>query len=353
MSATEDHTHLSGAVQQAPGLWRTQLRQHDLSIPGREVVQQRVDIGPEAPPVKHTHPGEEVIHILEGALEYQIEGQPAKTCRAVLAWRSSWAVSTALLELPGSHRRGWGALARSGISGSTGQDRRGLESFDHEVDAKRQLPDEFRDCRDDLRCGARLEDVEQHSGPRGDDQRTSDEPQDRHAPRYEARSVHQVAQDQPVPDADDPARPEQERPVVDRDERPADRNERTRTACASDVPPQRHDRKEANDPGSDEGAFDNTGGDIAQGEALVLPLENREQHDGRSDVGDNEDHFEERPEGDAAVSARADDVIDVIQHRAVEKERRWDRSEKSDQEKRACNKRKLSSRVHLESFHQS
>jgi hypothetical protein len=42
------------AVQQAPGLWRTDLQQHDLSVPGHEVVQARVDIGPEASLVKHT-----------------------------------------------------------------------------------------------------------------------------------------------------------------------------------------------------------------------------------------------------------------------------------------------------------
>jgi quercetin dioxygenase-like cupin family protein len=69
-------------VQQAPGLWRTDLQQQDLSIPGRQVVQDRVDIGPEAPLVKHTHPGEEIIYVLEGSLEYQIEGQPTKTCNA-------------------------------------------------------------------------------------------------------------------------------------------------------------------------------------------------------------------------------------------------------------------------------
>ena len=34
-------------VQQAPGIWRTDLQQHDLSVPGREVIQNRVDIGPE------------------------------------------------------------------------------------------------------------------------------------------------------------------------------------------------------------------------------------------------------------------------------------------------------------------
>jgi quercetin dioxygenase-like cupin family protein len=82
MSTTDDHSHPSRAVQQAPGLWRTDLQQQDLSVPGREMVQSRVDIGPEAPLVKHTHPGEEIIYILEGALEYQIEGQPPKTFHA-------------------------------------------------------------------------------------------------------------------------------------------------------------------------------------------------------------------------------------------------------------------------------
>jgi len=50
--------------------------------PGREVVQSRVNMDPEAPLVKHTHPGEEAICILEGPLEYQIEGQPPLTVNA-------------------------------------------------------------------------------------------------------------------------------------------------------------------------------------------------------------------------------------------------------------------------------
>jgi quercetin dioxygenase-like cupin family protein len=82
MSTSEDRSGAGGRVQQAPGLWRTNLQQHDLSVPGREVVQQRVDIGPDATPIKHTHPGEEIIYILEGSLEYQIEGQPTRTCHA-------------------------------------------------------------------------------------------------------------------------------------------------------------------------------------------------------------------------------------------------------------------------------
>jgi quercetin dioxygenase-like cupin family protein len=84
MSTTDDRTseRPEGAVQQAPGLWRTDLQRQDLSASGREVVQARVDIGPEAPPVKHTHPGEEIIYILEGSLEYQIEGFPTRTFNA-------------------------------------------------------------------------------------------------------------------------------------------------------------------------------------------------------------------------------------------------------------------------------
>jgi quercetin dioxygenase-like cupin family protein len=68
--------------QQIPGLIRTDLQRHDLSIPGREVIQNRVDIAPEAPPIRHKHPGEEIIYVLEGSLEYQIDGEPPKTVEA-------------------------------------------------------------------------------------------------------------------------------------------------------------------------------------------------------------------------------------------------------------------------------
>ena len=66
---------MSSSAQQAPGIERTDLQQHDLSAPGREVVQNRVDISPEAPAFKHKHPGEEIIYVLEGSLEYQVEGK--------------------------------------------------------------------------------------------------------------------------------------------------------------------------------------------------------------------------------------------------------------------------------------
>ena len=46
------------AVQQAvPGLIRTDLQRQDLSVPGREVIQNRVDIETAAPAIRHWHPG--------------------------------------------------------------------------------------------------------------------------------------------------------------------------------------------------------------------------------------------------------------------------------------------------------
>jgi quercetin dioxygenase-like cupin family protein len=69
------------AAQQPEGIKRTDLQQHDLSVPGHQVVQA-LDLGRTAAFVKHTHPGEEIIYVLEGSLEYQIQGQPTTTVTA-------------------------------------------------------------------------------------------------------------------------------------------------------------------------------------------------------------------------------------------------------------------------------
>jgi quercetin dioxygenase-like cupin family protein len=73
---------LAGAQVQQPGIKRTNLQRHDLSAPGREVIQVRVDFDPRSSFPRHTHPGEEIIYVLEGTLEYQIEGKPATTYKA-------------------------------------------------------------------------------------------------------------------------------------------------------------------------------------------------------------------------------------------------------------------------------
>ena len=66
---------------QQPGSKRTDLQRHDLSAAGREVIQVRVDFDAGYVAPRHTHPGEEVIYVIEGTLEYQIEGQPTRTVK--------------------------------------------------------------------------------------------------------------------------------------------------------------------------------------------------------------------------------------------------------------------------------
>lgn len=64
----------TASAQQA-GTKRTDLQRHDLSAAGREVVQVRVDFDPGYTAPRHIHPGEEIIYVLEGTLEYQIDGK--------------------------------------------------------------------------------------------------------------------------------------------------------------------------------------------------------------------------------------------------------------------------------------
>jgi quercetin dioxygenase-like cupin family protein len=70
------------AAQAQTGIKRTDLQRHDLSAPGREAVQVRVDLEPGVAFPNHTHPGEEIIYVLAGTLEYQIKGKPAVTLKA-------------------------------------------------------------------------------------------------------------------------------------------------------------------------------------------------------------------------------------------------------------------------------
>ena len=67
---------------QQTGIKRTDLQRHDLGNTGREVIQVRVELAPGVAFGKHTHPGEEVIYMLEGSLEYEVEGRPPITLEA-------------------------------------------------------------------------------------------------------------------------------------------------------------------------------------------------------------------------------------------------------------------------------
>jgi quercetin dioxygenase-like cupin family protein len=66
------------AKAQQTGSKRTDLQRHDLSAPGREVIQVRVEFDPGYASPRHTHFGEEIIYVLEGSLEYEIDGKSIK-----------------------------------------------------------------------------------------------------------------------------------------------------------------------------------------------------------------------------------------------------------------------------------
>jgi len=68
--------HVTSAQQ--TGTKRTDLQRHDLSAPGREVIQVRVDFDPGYVAPMHTHPGEEIVYVIEGTLEYEIGGKKSR-----------------------------------------------------------------------------------------------------------------------------------------------------------------------------------------------------------------------------------------------------------------------------------
>jgi quercetin dioxygenase-like cupin family protein len=75
---------LAALVTNAPqsGITRSDVVRHDLGVAGREVIQVRVDFAPGVAFGRHTHPGAEVAYVLEGTLEYQLEGAPPVTLKA-------------------------------------------------------------------------------------------------------------------------------------------------------------------------------------------------------------------------------------------------------------------------------
>ena len=67
---------------QQVGIKRTELQRHDLSSKGWEAIQMRIDFDAGTEFGKHSHPGQEIIYVLEGLLEYQVEGRPPVTLHA-------------------------------------------------------------------------------------------------------------------------------------------------------------------------------------------------------------------------------------------------------------------------------
>ncbi len=72
----------AAAAQAEQPLQRTDLIRNDIDVPGHEAIQVRVDFAPGVLAPKHSHPGEEIAFVIEGTLEYQLEGAEPVTLKA-------------------------------------------------------------------------------------------------------------------------------------------------------------------------------------------------------------------------------------------------------------------------------
>jgi quercetin dioxygenase-like cupin family protein len=70
------------ALAQKSEIKRTELQHKDLSIPGKEMYQASIDFGAHTAFGKHYHHGEEIIYVLKGTLEYEVEGSAPVTLTA-------------------------------------------------------------------------------------------------------------------------------------------------------------------------------------------------------------------------------------------------------------------------------
>jgi quercetin dioxygenase-like cupin family protein len=71
-----------GLYAQASGLTRTMVGRADVSVPGREAIVARVDVGPGLKAGRHTHPGDEISYVLEGESLLLVDGQPPRRVKA-------------------------------------------------------------------------------------------------------------------------------------------------------------------------------------------------------------------------------------------------------------------------------
>lgn len=75
-------TFHSPLMAQQLGTKRTDLQKHDLSVPGFEVLQATIEFTPGLEAPGHTHPGEEIIYVVEGVLEYKVGEEPPVVLKA-------------------------------------------------------------------------------------------------------------------------------------------------------------------------------------------------------------------------------------------------------------------------------
>ena len=98
-------------------------------------------------------------------------------------------------------------------------------------------------------------------------------------------------------------------------------SETARSAASGRVLAQAHDPEHEDDAGRDEDALDDSSSDVADGEGLVLPPRDRVEHNGRSDVGEDEEELQEGSQVDLVVLPAAGDVPGRIVENGLEERR--------------------------------
>jgi len=73
---------LQTAQAQQLDIQRIDLAKSNISVPGKEAIQTRADLNPGALATNHKHPDEEIAVVLQGTLEYRIEGRKPVTLKA-------------------------------------------------------------------------------------------------------------------------------------------------------------------------------------------------------------------------------------------------------------------------------
>ncbi len=69
-------------IAQTPAITRTMVTKADVSVPGREAVVARVEIAPGGVAGWHTHPGDEISYVMDGAATLMVAGQPPRQISA-------------------------------------------------------------------------------------------------------------------------------------------------------------------------------------------------------------------------------------------------------------------------------
>jgi len=73
---------LHGAQPRPVGTVRVDLQRHDLSAAGWETLQALVSFEPGSSFPRHKHPGEEIIYVTRGVIEYDVAGRGLVRVRA-------------------------------------------------------------------------------------------------------------------------------------------------------------------------------------------------------------------------------------------------------------------------------